>query len=164
MAKIKLDLKEIELEFFTDVWVFAIAAFGMKDYRFCWLLNKAFGLNLVRKHEFDIPYFEKKAKIIIGNLFEIEEEEAHIKPSYFSFYQHEVPMTGTGIYLYNNRFKNNLLIPEWKQADYFLYVPYDSGFLEQDILLSFEQLKEVQWARTMKLNEPGFKSKQNLMF
>ena len=166
MAKLKLDIKGEEVAFFTDVWVFAIATFGLKDYRFCWLLNRALGLDLGRNSEFDIPYLEKKAKKIVQqDLFASAESEQLNNTLYFSFYQHEIPNTGTGIYLYNNHCLNNALIPEWKQADYFLYIPHDSGFSEEELVETFEHLKEVQWVRNINLNDPLFlKSRQNLMF
>lgn len=167
MSKVKLNLNDGENAFFTDVWVFAIATFGLKDYRFCWLLNKSFGLDLRRNTEFDIPFFEKiKKKSKTADLFEFNSEKAvqEEKPFYFSFYQHDIPRTETGIYLYNNRCLHSFLIPEWKHADYLLYMPHNSGFTEYDIMTTFENLKEVQWIRNINLFDGGFKSKQNLLF
>lgn len=165
MSKVKLNLIDGEVAFFTDVWVFAIAAFGLKDYRFCWLLNRAFGLDLKRNSEFDIPYLEKKTKSSNQmNLFEQNSAQELDKSFYFSFYQHEIPRTETGIYLYNNRCLNDYLVPEWKAADFLLYIPHDSGFSEDEIFSTLDQLKEVQWARNINLNDPKLKSKQNLMF
>lgn len=166
MAKLILDVKSEEYSFYTDVWVFAIATFGLKDYRFCWLLNKAFGLDLRRNSEFDKAYLEKKTKKNQQeDLFGLSALADTKTPVYFSFYEHQIPGTETGIYLYNNHCFNITLIPCWKQADYLLYVPHDSGLTEREILNSFDQLKEVQWARNIKLDDPLFlKSRQNLMF
>lgn len=159
-SKLELDIKALELDFFSDIRIFAIGASGIPDYRFCWLLNKSLGLDFFYNADFDIPVFEKQLKPIHNSLF--VEERFVIQTHFFPIFQHKIPLSESSIYLYNNRCGEKVLIPEYKQVDFFLFVPFGFSISVQEFLFAFELIKEVQWAK--ELLSTDISSRKNFIF
>lgn len=160
MAKLELDIFSMGVDFFADVQIFAIATSGMKDHRFCWLLNETFGINLHRNPEFDILLAEEPLKKQNVSLFDQEVRKTNY--FYFPLYSHKISLSESSIYLYNNRCEHKYLIPEYKQTDFFLFVPNDFAISKDQFFLTFQKIKAIQWVR--ELDWQSIKSSNNFIF
>lgn len=76
----------------------------MRDFRLAYYLNKLVFLELIKNE--DLP----------------AEIQGFSEPRFFSFYQWEESGTGLCFYLISNKNKDSWLIPEQKQADFFLII------------------------------------------
>ena len=79
-------------------------ACAVRDYRIAFALNKALMLDMVKKEDFVV---EGKQK---GD------------PPAFSFYYYEDTSTRVKYSLISNKSGNGILLPEFRQADYFLFI------------------------------------------
>src|SRR3954466_9882740 len=98
MAKLVLN---IEYDF--DFTLIGISCHE-KDYRLSWTINNKLGIDLSKEKDLEIDV-KKHKEPMIHSFFAFEEED--------QFKQ---------FYLINNRGTKGLLVPEQKQADYFLMI------------------------------------------
>ncbi|HRO39519.1 MAG TPA: IPExxxVDY family protein, partial [Flavobacteriales bacterium] len=107
MAKFKLDSDPR-----PEVFLIAISSHE-KDYRLCWALNNSLRLDLARRDR-DIDGFPSAAK--------------------FPAFDHVEPETQAAITLVGNHAEEGVLLPEQRQADYFLIVDNESRMRQQEVL------------------------------
>ena len=139
MNKFKLDI-----EYDYDFALFGISCHE-KDYRICWALNNKMRLQLKKTQDIELKEKKKKENTHYP-LFEFIDEEAHRE--YF---------------IISNRSDSAPLIPEQKQADYFLMIRGNLNTNEKEIIL--KSIKSIQIVLTAFEIEPNeLKSKQNLIF
>lgn len=140
MGKFRLDI-----EYDYDFLLIGISCHE-KDYRLCWAINQALGIDMARTE----------------NPLEISLRKDE-KPSRFTLYGFEHPENDSAFFLVSNRSETGLLVPEQKHADYFLVVHGPFGKNEEARFL--QSIKEIAFVLTAFALVPGeLKSKQNLVF
>jgi len=132
---------KLELDFnFTLVAVTS----QLKDYRLCFNVNKY--------TESDFRKIEDLAIDFKG-----------IDTKYFSRYLHALPDNECEFYLIANKGSEGYLIPEMKEADYFILI---KEFIDEEDLNLFlarlKLIKDIQAA--VEINPERLKSKENLLF
>jgi hypothetical protein len=137
MAKLVLSFQENEFDF----GLLAISA-HIKDYRICWEINNFLGLDLQRSDDLELKTSSGIASF-----------------SFFSYYNEE---TNIFIYLLGNRSAGGMLIPEKKQADFFLIIKEATNTYYNEILKELKKLPNV--LAVYSLNPSELKSKNNLLF
>jgi len=135
---------KLEVEYDYDFVLIGICCHE-KDYRICWALNSKLGLELSKAPDFEIK--DKKYKDPSRySLFEYIKEEQYIE-----------------FYVIANKSQQVLLIPEHKQADYFLLI---KGIVttgqKETIIKDIREIPMILTAFDIDPNE--LKSKQNLLF
>ncbi|MBP8822674.1 MAG: IPExxxVDY family protein [Flavobacteriales bacterium] len=99
MAKLKLDS-----DLLPEVSIFAISS-HVNDYRLCWALNNSMGINMARRrYEPGFP-----------------NEDPGLRPTAFDHFDEVSQAT---ISLLSNHSPQGLLVPEQRNADYFLLVDH----------------------------------------
>ena len=117
----------------------------LKDYRLCFYINRASGLNLVKNDDHEV-WVSKNQSL------------------FFTKYSYISSIEETEFYLLGNKGINGgILISEAKATDYFLLI---RGFIDDEDFLSLmnaiNQIEEVQVA--MEIDIEKLKSKENLVF
>ena len=120
MAKLKLDGEPR-----PDVFLIGISS-HVNDYRLCWSLNLSLGLELGRR-----------AEDITGKG---PERTAH-----YSAFDHAEEETQANITLISNHAPDGVLVPDQRQADYFLVVDEASSLRPDEIL---EQVRNAEFVLT----------------
>ena len=124
--------------------LFGIAA-QVKDYQLCWNLNRLFGFDLKRMDDIEIIHRKKN------------------KTSVFSLYRFEDDLDKCIVNVVSNKYLGEFLIPEIKQADYFLIL--HGEFAEDRVDEIVHRLKNISAVQmTIPVNYSGLKSKKNLIF
>ncbi|MFV0606525.1 MAG: IPExxxVDY family protein [Niabella sp.] len=115
MAVLAISKQDIIDDFFEDTRLLGIVT-TVKDYRFCWNLNKMLGLDFRINHDIEIKLLRKKRQY------------------FFSVYEYHEPNTALCHYLYNNVFDGEYLLPEFKNLDFLWLMKNDTvtpEYLEQ---------------------------------
>ncbi len=155
----------LEIEYDFDFILVGISSHE-KDYRFCWRLNNAFKLNLVKQEPLEIK--NKKQKT----------------PSFFSFYlfrdkemftdyvvlantseNKELITKETNLFgeLNNTESDTDFLLPELKQFNYFYIIKGDLS--DDEVENSISKIKEIENVQTaIRIDVKSLRSKQNLVF
>src|SRR5689334_21235999 len=100
--KLKLDVEELEEDFFRDTRLVGIMA-SMKDYQLCWQLNQLLSIDLRNNNDIEIQLKRKN------------------RDYYFAVFQYSEHNNALIHYIYNNQFDGEYLLPEFKHLD-FLYL------------------------------------------
>lgn len=134
----------LEEEYDFDFYLLGISCHE-KDYRACWAINQALGINL-SKEENDIEVIIKKSNRC----------SLH---SMFTYYHED---TETEFRLIANRSTLGVLIPEKSQADYLLMITDNS---ENSIEEIRKRINEIPFVLTSFIVDvEDLKSKENLIF
>lgn len=99
MSKLKLDIESLNEGFFEETRLLGITA-PLKNFQFCWQLNKLAGFNFRLNADIEI-HLRKKERSYFFNIYESPEPN--------SFLIH---------YLYHNQFDGEYLLPEFKHMDF----------------------------------------------
>jgi hypothetical protein len=94
-----------------------------KDYRLCHELNRMLEINLVREKDYEVNIAKR------------------MNPALFSFFKFENDEQDL-FYVFENKGKHSLLIPEQKQIDYFLMVK--ESFQRKNITELVNIIKQIQ--------------------
>jgi hypothetical protein len=139
-----LNRKFLKFEIDLDFVLIAVTT-SLKDYRVCYLINKALSFNLVK-----IP--------------DLEVDINHgIEPVLFSIYHYNWEATGTDFYFIANKGSDGYLIPEMRKADYFLLIKNYIDENDLDNLISaLNKIPEIVAA--VKIDPKKIKSRENLLF
>lgn len=127
-----------------DFVLIAITA-PLKDYKLCYKINKQLLIQFYRVDELCLQ-------------FTIADD-----PVYFSKFHYKAARTDTDLYLLANKGTEGLLIPEMKNADFFILIQnyIDKEDLER-IMVGLNQISEVLVA--IEVDPKKLKSKENLIF
>ena len=141
----KLDMEEMEESFFEDTRLLGIVA-PMKDYQFCWQLNRLFQFNFRLNNNIEIQLTKKL--------------------NHFSFFVFEYAEPGCSLihYLYNNKHNGEYLLPQFKHND-FLWLMKGDAVDDQkfeNISKAIRQINGVQIVA--ELTHEKIQQKGNLMF
>lgn len=137
----KLILKsELDLDFI----LIAITSV-LKDYRMCFKINKQLQFQFYRTDELSLSKTDSKP------------------PTLFSTYQYQLEQSETDMYLIANKGSDAFLVPEMKQADFFILIKnyIDDEDLQQ-LLINLNKIPDVSVA--IQVNPKKLKSKENLIF
>jgi len=100
--KLVLDTSAMQEDFFADAALVGVGT-PVPIYRFCWLLERHFGLTFQREPEMDVVQRHKR-----------DDGQEH-----FPLYQHQNPLEGAQHYLYGLRSRQReVLLPEVKTLDF----------------------------------------------
>ncbi|GAB2694865.1 hypothetical protein GCM10027037_18020 [Mucilaginibacter koreensis] len=119
---------------------------ALKDYRVCFLINKHLNFNFRKEDDLKVDIYKNS-----------------VEPALFSLYHYQWETTETDFYFIANRGSDGLLIPEMRQADYFLMIRnyIDTNDLNE-IISGLNTLPEIISA--IKIDPKKIKSNENLLF
>lgn len=143
--KLKLDISEMEEDFFGDTRLLGIVA-PVKDYQLCWLINQLFRFGFRMNNEIEIQLTKKQRKY------------------FFPVYEYSEPNNSLNHYLYNNQDDGEYLLPEFKHLDFLWLLKGD--LVENDsvnyMVSSIKNINVVQLV--MELTNEKIKNKGHLIF
>ncbi len=105
--KLILDNKDLTDDFFDGTRLLGIMA-PIKDYQFCWHLNRIMSMDFRINHDIEIQLTKKKRNY------------------FFSVFEYCEPTGSLEHYLYNNQFDGEYLLPEFKHLDFLWLMKGDS--------------------------------------
>ena len=139
-----LNRKFLKFEIDLDFVLIAVTT-SLKDYRVCYLINKALNFNFAK-----IPDLE----VDINN---------NLVPVLFSIYNYRWETTETDFYFIANKGSEGYLVPEMRKADYFLLIKNYIDENDLDNLISaINKIPEIVTA--VKIDPKKVKSRENLLF
>ncbi|MGB4774675.1 MAG: IPExxxVDY family protein [Daejeonella sp.] len=117
----------------------------LKDYKLCFKINKQLGTNFNRINELELVFNTDES------LF------------YFSRYYYKNIQTETEYYILSNKGTEGFLVPEMKEADFFLLIRnYIDNEDLRTVIIALNKIPEVVVAA--EVNPKKLKSKENLIF
>ena len=144
MAKLVLNMKDMQDDFFADTAMIGIAT-AMPGYHFCWVLNNHFDIGFERDPEQNISSQKK-------------ENQYH-----FPIYQYAFPNSSYKYMLYKLKNGAESLLPETKQLDYLWVVQTaDPECDAREIALELKNIPDIQFAQIITTDQLK-KSIQNLL-
>jgi len=143
-TKLVLDNREMIDAFFEDTRLLGIVA-PIKDYHFCWHLNKTMDFDF-RINELEIQRTNKK------------------RDYFFAVYEFNEPTGSLFHYLYNNQFDGEYLLPEFRHLDFLWLMKGDevSDATLQQTILKVKVIPQVQLVAELKVEK--IKNRENLVF
>ncbi len=125
--KIKFDNTYTTNSFFEDVQLLGIVA-PIKDYHFCWQVNKSLHFDFRNNTTYEIELLKK---------------ERHY---YFAVYEYQIVNTCLTHYIYANQFDGEYLLPQYKHLDFLWLIKGDfvSQLELQIIIAQIKSIHQVQ--------------------
>jgi hypothetical protein len=146
MLFITFKLSKLTLKYEPDLDFILVAITApLKDYRFCFKLNRQLNIQFDRTEELSLQYFSDDRYI------------------HFTRYHYYLSQTETDFYLIANKGTEGFLIPEMNNVDFFILIRnyIDNESLEQ-FITGINKIPEVQVA--VEVDPKKLKSKENLIF
>jgi hypothetical protein len=145
LSKFILDTHDITDGFFEDTRLLGIMA-PMKDYQFCWQLNKMLGLDFRVNIEIEIQLKKKNRNY------------------FFSVYEYHEPASVLGHYIYNNQYDGEYLLPEFRHFD-FLWLMKGDPVSDKELKRHMENLRSISGVQLVaELTDEKIKNKEHLVF
>jgi len=139
-----LNRKFLKFEIDLDFVLIAVTT-SLKDYRVCYLINKALNFNFTKIQDLEVD---------INN---------DLIPVLFSIYHYSWETTETDFYFIANKGSDGYLVPEMRKADYFLLIKNYIDENDLDSLISaINKIPEIVTA--VKIDPKKVKSRENLLF
>lgn len=143
-TKLVLDNREMIESFFEDTRLIGIMA-PVKDYQFCWHLNRALGLDF-RINDLEIQRTQKK------------------RDYFFAVYEYAEPSGSLVHYVYNNQFDGEYLLPEFRHLD-FLWLMKGDEITDQSLQQTIQTIRAINNVQLVtELKTEKVKYKENLVF
>ena len=140
-----MNRKFLKLEIDLDFVLIAVTA-SLKDYRACYLINKHLNLNFVRVDDLSVDNLNNSNK-----------------RGYFSLFNCYWEASETDFYFIANKGMEGYLVPEMREADYFLMIKnYIDDEDLNDIINGLNKIPEIVAA--IKIDPKKIKSRENLLF
>lgn len=131
---------ELDLDF-----VLVAITTQLKDYMFCFKLNKQLGVNFCKIDDLELSFSTTD------------------DPSYFSRYFYLLHESETELYIISNKGSEGFLIPEMKKVDFFLLIR--NYIDEDDLKMLINGINKIQDVLVAAEVDPKkLKSKENLIF
>ncbi len=147
MSKHKLDMGDLTEAFFEDARLLGIVA-PVSDYQLCWHLNNTLRFDFRNNPDITIPMRKKT----LDSTF------------YFRVSEYRETYSALAHYLYNNQYKGEFLLPEFRKLDYIWLM---TGDLVTDNYVNnlIEIVNEISCVRmVIELELESVKQKGNLIF
>lgn len=143
--KLKLESEQLADSFFEGTRLIGIVA-SLKDYQFCWYLNRILRFDFRNNNEIEIQLNKKNRKY------------------HFAVYEYREPNSSLVHYLYNNQFEGEYLLPEFKHLDFLwlLKEDYISEDTLKDLMKITRTINGVQLV--VELTNEKIKNKEHLIF
>jgi hypothetical protein len=139
-----LSRKFLKFEIDLDFVLIAVTT-SLKDYRICYLINKFLKFNFIKIPDLAVDIYRDSSTIL------------------FSLYHYNWETTETDFYFIANKGSEGYLIPEMKEADYFLLIKnYIDEHDLDNIILTLNKIPEIVAA--VKIDPKKIKSRENLLF
>lgn len=139
-----LNRKFLKFEIDLDFVLIAVTT-SLKDYRVCYLINKALSFNLTKTPDLEVDIHHGA------------------EPVLFSIYHYNWEATETDFYFIANKGSDGYLIPEMRKADYFLLI---RNYIDEDdldnLISALNRIPEIVAA--VKIDPKKIKSRENLLF
>jgi hypothetical protein len=143
--KLILDTKDLTDGFFEETKLLGIMA-PMKDYQFCWNLNKLLGIDFRKNNELEIQLKKKDRNY------------------FFAVYEYPEPATCLKHYLYKNQHDGEYLLPEFKHLD-FLWLLKDDYVADDSLHELVQSIRSVTGVQlVVELTNEKIKNKEHLVF
>jgi hypothetical protein len=143
--KLVLDNKNVTDDFFEDTRLLGIMV-PIKDYQFCWYLNKVMGMDFRINNDIEIQLNKKKRNY------------------FFAVYEFCEPTGSLSYYVYNNRFDGEYLLPEFKHLD-FLWLMKGDIVIEKDLQQTMDSIKSINGVQlVVELTNEKIRNKEHLVF
>lgn len=134
----------LKLDLDLDFVLVAITT-QLKDYMFCFKLNKQLGVNFCKIDDLELSFSTTD------------------DPSYFSRYFYLLHESETELYIISNKGSEGFLIPEMKKVDFFLLIR--NYIDEDDLKMLINGINKIQDVLVAAEVDPKkLKSKENLIF
>ena len=139
-----LNKKFLKFEIDLDFVLIAVTT-SLKDYRICYLINKYLNFNFTRVEDL---------KLDMGTF---------AAPALFSLFHYSWEATETDFYFIGNKGSESYLVPEMREADYFIMI---KNYIDDDDLDSMiSALNKVpEIVAAVKIDPKKIKSRENLLF
>jgi hypothetical protein len=139
-----LNRKNLKFEIDFDFILIALTT-SLKDYRICYLINKSLNFNFVREEDLKLDIGPGGSEVL------------------FSIYNYSWETTETDFIFIGNKGSDGYLVPEMREADYFILIKnyIDENDLES-IISALNKIPEVVAA--VKIEPKKIKSRENLLF
>jgi hypothetical protein len=139
-----LNRKVLKFEIDLDFVLIAITT-SLKDYRICYYINKCLNFNFTRAEDL------------------LLDTRINGAPLLFSLYRYSWETTETDFYFIGNKGSDGYLVPEMREADYFIMIRnyIDDTDLE-NMISTLNKMPEIVAA--VKIDPKKIKSRENLLF
>ncbi|MBD1365725.1 IPExxxVDY family protein [Mucilaginibacter sp. ZT4R22] len=139
-----MNRKNLKFEIDFDFILIALTT-SLKDYRICYLINKSLNFNFVRQDDLKLDIGTAGSEVL------------------FSIYHYSWETTETDFIFIGNKGSDGYLVPEMREADYFILIKnyIDENDLES-IISALNKIPEVVAA--VKIEPKKIKSRENLLF
>jgi hypothetical protein len=139
-----LNRKNLKFEIDFDFILIALTT-SLKDYRICYLINKILNFNFVRQEDLKLDIGPGGSEVL------------------FSIFHYSWETTETDFIFIGNKGSDGYLVPEMREADYFILIKnyIDENDLES-IISALNKIPEVVAA--VKIEPKKIKSRENLLF
>jgi hypothetical protein len=131
----------LKVDFDYDFDLLALVT-PLKGHRLCWLLNRDLGFSFARKSDIELNRSSDK------------------QLDHFPIYQSDDALTRTQYFVLSNKYNGAMLIPEVKEADYFLMIKGKAD--KEKLMQSLGQ--ELQLQAIFEVDPEGLKSREHLIF
>ena len=144
-TKLLLDNEELANDFFDDARLLAVVA-PVKDYQFCWHLNRLMGMDFRINPEICIQMKKKKRNY------------------FFAVYEFAEPTGSLFHYIYNNQFDGEYLLPEFRHVD-FLWLMKGDMVDDASLHKKIETIRTINGVQlVMELTNEKIEHKEHLIF
>jgi len=139
-----LSRKNLKFEIDFDFILIAVTC-SLKDYRICYLINKYLNFNFTRTEDLELDIGVAGRAVL------------------FSLFHFSWETTETDFYFIANKGSDGYLVPEMREADYFIIIKnyIDDDDLE-NIISALNKIPEIVAA--VKIDPKKIKSRENLLF
>ncbi len=143
--KLAISNEDLIEAFFENTRVLGIVA-PVKDYQFCWQLNKMLGIDFRVNTEIEIWLQKKK------------------RDYYFTVFEYKEPNRQLTHYLYNTQNEGEYLLPELKHFD-FLWLMKDDELTNEEFHQTIALIRSIAGIQLVTaLSNEKIKNKENLIF
>ena len=139
-----LNRKFLKFEIDLDFVLLAVTT-SLKDYRCCYLINKHLNLNFIKISDLEVDLHPEAAPVL------------------FSIYNFRTDDAEADYYFISNKGTDAYLIPEMKQADYFILI---RNYIDDDDVENMLSVlnRIAEFVTVIKIDPKKIKSRENLLF
>jgi hypothetical protein len=143
--KLSLNNHELAEEFFEDTRLLGVMA-PIRDYQFCWHLNRTLGTDFRINHNIEIQLKRKERNY------------------FFTVFDYCEPTGSLAYYVYNNQFDGEYLLPEFRHFD-FLWLMKGDVVAEETLQQTISSIRTIGSVQLVtELTPEKIRNKEHLVF